>query len=50
MKVLYTETEKTIIRDCREMGFTNKEIASFLNKKEHNNEQIRTSEGVRKQR
>jgi hypothetical protein len=44
----YTEMELTIIRDCKEMGFTNEVIANFVNKKEHAGEAIRTTEAVRK--
>ena len=50
MKVtLYTETERTIIRDCVEMGYGSLAIAGLLNKKCHSRQAVRTAEGVRKQ-
>ena len=44
----YSAMEKVIIKDCREMGYSNKVIADFLNKKEHRNSIVRTEDGVRK--
>lgn len=44
----YSNVELKIIKDCKEMGFTNKTIADFLNKKEHSGGEVRTAEGIRK--
>lgn len=44
----YSKMELTIIKDCREMGYSNKVIAEFLNKKEHAGKCVRTVEGIRK--
>lgn len=45
---LYSTTEKTIIHDCKEMGYSSTQIAAFLNKKEHAGQNVRSGSGVRK--
>ena len=44
----YSTMELTIIKDCRKMGYDNKAIATFLNKKEHAGKPVRSNDGVRK--
>ena len=44
----YTKMELQIVRDAKAMGFTNSSIATFLNKREHAGQTVRTAEGIRK--
>jgi hypothetical protein len=44
----YSQMELRIIRDCRKMGYTDRQIAEFLNRKEHNGNKVRSYDGVRK--
>ena len=47
--VSYSASEITIIKNCHEMGFKYSDVVTFLNKRYHNNNPVRTVEGIRKQ-
>jgi hypothetical protein len=44
----YSVMEATLIKDAKVMGFSNKQIATLVNKKIHHDGLVRTSNGVAK--
>lgn len=44
----YSIVEATLIKDCKSMGFTNKQTASLVNEKIHHGSNVRSYNGIAK--